>query len=100
MLNVRFAPKATELLRRREMTQRANRRHSVRASVAALLRCQLGQQCIGFLQIERIEPFGEPAVDWSEQVARLGLPTLIVLVSRKTRFFRRRSVPPRSNLII
>jgi hypothetical protein len=26
--NVRFAPKATELLRRREMTQRANKRHA------------------------------------------------------------------------
>ena len=27
VLNVRFVPKATELLRRREMTQRAKRRH-------------------------------------------------------------------------
>ena len=32
---------------------------------------QLIQQHLGLLQIERIEAFGEPAVDWREQFARL-----------------------------
>jgi hypothetical protein len=37
----------------------------------AALRRQLLQQRLGVLQIERVEAFGEPAVDRSEQLARL-----------------------------
>jgi hypothetical protein len=35
------------------------------------LRRQLRQQRLRFLQIERVEPFGEPAVNRSEQFASL-----------------------------
>jgi dephospho-CoA kinase len=42
-----------------------------------LLGVQLVEQGLGLLQIKRVEAFAEPAVDWSEQVARLGLPALI-----------------------
>ena len=34
-------------------------------------RRQLVEQVLGFLQIERVEPFGEPAVDRSKKLARL-----------------------------
>ena len=44
---------------------------SPREGRAWLAHRQLLQQCIRFLQIARVEPFGEPAVNWSQQVARL-----------------------------
>ena len=34
-------------------------------------RRQLVKQRLGFFQIERVEAFGEPAVDWSEKIAGL-----------------------------
>jgi len=30
---------------------------------------QLVEQSLGLLQVERVEAFGEPAVDWSETIA-------------------------------
>ena len=52
-------------------------RHRTRAtaqskSVATNHLCrQLLQQRLRFLQIARVEPFGEPAVNWSQQFVRL-----------------------------
>jgi hypothetical protein len=36
-----------------------------------LLSCQFVQQRLSLFQIERVEAFGEPAVDWSEKIAGL-----------------------------
>ena len=36
-------------------------------STLALSSCHLVQQRLCLLQIERVEPFGEPAVDWGEK---------------------------------
>jgi hypothetical protein len=47
--HVRYATNSDDQLPNCDPSLRANRRHSVPASVAAPLRCQLGQQCIGFL---------------------------------------------------
>jgi hypothetical protein len=43
---------------------------------------QLIEQRLRFLQIERVKPFGKPAVDWSEKIASL-IP--LALVAPKTR---------------
>ena len=37
---------------------------------------QLIEQCLGLPQVERVETLGEPAVDWGENVTRLGAATL------------------------
>ena len=42
-----------------------------RNEAPALLSCQFVEQGLGLLQIERIEPFGEPAVDRREKIAGL-----------------------------
>ena len=51
-------------------------------------RRQLGQQGLGLLEIERVEAFGEPAVDRSEKVARL---TPLSLIAPKPRHAHRRA---------
>src|SRR5262249_36862878 len=48
-----------------------------RSACQLALSGQLGKQRLRLLQIERVEPFDEPAADWSEQFASL-LPLPLV----------------------
>jgi hypothetical protein len=57
--------------------------HPIRGTCADS-RGQLLQQCLGLFQIERVEPFGEPAVDRSEKLASFILLALIALEAGET----------------
>jgi hypothetical protein len=87
VLNVRFVPKATESLRRREMTQRAssglmryNKSGRFRNWLSGV---QLVEQRLRLLQIARIEPLRKPPVNRSEQFASLLLLALVTPEARK-----------------
>jgi hypothetical protein len=56
----------------------------IRIAVESLLACsrQLAEQVLGLLQIERVEAFGEPAVDWRKKFAGLIPLALIAPESR------------------
>ena len=43
---------------------------------------QLCQQRLGFLEVRRVEPFGEPVVDWRQQ--RLGFLALALALPEAT----------------
>jgi hypothetical protein len=44
---------------------------------------QLVEQCLRLFQIGGVEALGEPAVDWRQQLARLGAPSLVAPQPRK-----------------
>jgi hypothetical protein len=73
--HVGFTPDSGRMAATQRTDASGHKRKS--ASCSKALCRQLVEQRLRFFQVERIEPFGEPAVDWSEQVARLGLPALI-----------------------
>src|SRR5208282_4454512 len=60
---------------------------------------QFVEQSLGLLQVERVEAFLEPAMDWSEKLARLRPPAPIAPESRhahrRTEFPRLRPLLPR-----
>jgi hypothetical protein len=75
-LDVRFAPKATELLRRREMSRRANmRRHGQAKARGELL--QFREQDLRRLQIRPVKSFREGAIDRRQQIARFAFARAI-----------------------
>ena len=52
--------------------------------------CQLVEQRLRLLQIERVEAFGEPAVDWSEKSE--GFSLLALIAPEPRRAHRRRAI--------
>ena len=45
---------------------------------ASVALCQCLQQCLGILEVGRVEPFGEPAVDRGQQGTRFGPLALLL----------------------
>src|SRR5262249_3585911 len=59
---------------------RTGQKAVVRARPPAMLTTgsrQFVEQCLCLFQVGRIEPLGEPAVDWSEEIAGFGSPALL-----------------------
>jgi hypothetical protein len=60
---------------------------------ASASRRQLVEQLLGLFQIERVEAFGEPAIDRSEKIAGL-IPLALIAPERRAMLIAARSSKP------
>jgi hypothetical protein len=71
---IRWASDLAEIPQRLGVT---NNRNSLRGGFEISLSVQLIEQDLGLFQVAGVEAFGEPAVDCTEKIARLRLPTMM-----------------------